>query len=159
MRHPILIALLAACAPEGANEQTCTLIGCTSTLEVTLDHSLDLSAGPYQVNLTTPLNEIRCSVGPDAEGSESCFGFRFTDLSWTADRVTITLTQPFYDTELNPDATPFERVQVSVKQGDVELDALDLLVDAGNAQQPNGPECGPTCWQATAEGTVTTDAR
>ncbi|MEC7521772.1 MAG: hypothetical protein VYE22_17955 [Myxococcota bacterium] len=140
-----LAGLLTACSLE------CTLVDCTSTLEVRLSHDLDLASGPYQVEITTPQQELRCSVGPEpADDMASCFGYRFATLRWDEATVVVTLTEPFGDAELNPDGAPFESVDVTVSQGGTELWRETVAVDAGEPNMPNGPGCAPTCWSAVA---------
>ncbi len=136
------------------DELVCTTIGCTSELTLTIEHNLDLSEGPHQFEMTTPLQEIRCSVPTTASGQDSCFGFRFADLSWDPTHVTITLLGPFYDTELNPEATPFESVELRVLRQGVLLRSVSVPVSPGEGRQPNGPGCAPTCYDAHGELTL-----
>jgi hypothetical protein len=149
------LPLLGSCASEGGGPQ-CTLVGCgtPSTFTLTLEHQLPLDQGPHQLRVDTGLFEVRCSVGVTATGDATCFGYRFTDLAWTASEVTVTLIDPFYDADLNPNSLPFEQVDVRVTRGTDELASLTVAVDGGEPQQPNGPDCAPSCWQATARATL-----
>ena len=142
-------AVASAIALSGCT-MACTEVGCESSLEVAIDHGLDLAEGPYRLEVTTPLHDLRCSFGPAPTGEETCFGHRFSDLSWSADRVTLRLLRPFFDATENPDGAPFEAVEVAVFRGSSELDRATLRVEPGAPRRPNGEGCPPTCWDATA---------
>lgn len=144
---PLLIAL--ACDPAAAGD--CTEIGCSSTLTLTLQHDLPLDE-TVQLTVTTPDHELRCSIDPIPSGSGTCFGFAFADLSWDQEAVNVTLTSPFLSTQDNPDSLPYESVDARLEREGVALASATVTVDAGEADTPNGPDCPPTCWQATGVG-------
>lgn len=126
--------------------EPCTGIECNSTLTLTFEHALNLDEGPHRFYITLPNHDLICSVEAAPEGEKSCFGFAFTDLSWTESVVTVFLTNPFFDAELNPNAEPFESVSYEVELGREVLFAGEMALDGGEAEQPD--PCGPMCWQA-----------
>ncbi|KIG17639.1 hypothetical protein DB30_02914 [Enhygromyxa salina] len=132
--------------------EPCTGDTCSSTLTLRFAHALPLLEGPHRFRIQTPAHDILCSVEASLEGDKSCFGFAFADLSWTPELVTVLLTNPFFDTVTNPEATPFEAVSVQVERGDELIFEAQLPVDAGEAMQPD--PCGPACWQALAQATI-----
>ncbi|MFK7986786.1 MAG: hypothetical protein AB8I08_12245 [Sandaracinaceae bacterium] len=144
----VLVPLLASCTAE------CTLVGCESRLEVQLEHSLNLSEGSYRLEITTPLQSLRCSFGPEATGANTCFGYRFTDLTWNEERVTVSLIDPFYDMATNPDGEPFESVDVVLFRGMDRVAELTVDIAPGPPDQPNGDGCPPTCWTARGQATL-----
>ena len=155
----LTLALLVGITPLLACDETpraCTLVACAepSTFTLTLDHGLPLDQGPHQLRVDTELFELRCGVGTSPAGSATCFGFRFTDIDWNESVITIRLVEPFYDADLNPDATPFDHVDVIVSRGGVAVADVRVSVEAGEPVQPNGPACAPTCWQAMARATL-----
>lgn len=127
---------------------TCTEVGCTNRLTLRLEHSLALTGGPYLLEVVTPEQSLRCSVGPEPTGDRSCFGFRFADLQWDADQITILLTEPFGSGE------PFESVDVSLSRDGVQLVDERFAVARGAAIEPNGPDCPPTCFDAQTGGAI-----
>ena len=141
-------APVAAGSAESGDEEACSQADCTSTLVISLEHSYPLTEGGYRVEMDTPLHQIRCSVPTDPAGTDSCFGFRFADIEWNSGAITLTLTEPFFDTDLNPEALPFEAVTVRVLKDGMTIADTELAVDGGERIEPNGPECGPLCWQA-----------
>jgi hypothetical protein len=143
---PVLLAALGA-ASCGSLE--CTEVGCTSTLAITVEHEAELARGAYRLEVVTPQQELRCSVGPETAGEASCFGFRFADLVWDASAATLTLTGPFGDAVDNPEGRPFEAVEVVVSRDGDELARRTVPVEPGEPVTPNGPDCPPTCWNAT----------
>ena len=155
MRSTLWMTLaLAACSPRVDDGLICTEIGCGSTLTIDIAHVLPLEQGPYGINLVTPVHDIRCSVGPEFSGQATCLGWRSTDIAWTDSTVQIVLTNPFYPDENNPDGVPFTQVLLHLIQDGTNLDSQTIPVDPGEPQQPNGPECEPTCWQAIGVTTL-----
>lgn len=140
--------LLAGCTAE------CTEVGCDSRLEIEIAHALDLTAGPYRLEVNTPLQSLRCSFGPETSGVSTCFGYRFSDLTWDDERVTLTLLNPFTDLETNPDGEPFSSVDVAVFQGSDSLGDFTVDIAAGAPDQPNGDGCPPTCWTARGQAAL-----
>ena len=130
----------------------CTGETCSSLLTMTFSHNLALLDGPHPVNIQTPLHDVLCSIDPAPEGRKSCFGFMFTDLSWDEQTFTVLMTTPFFDTDLNPEATPFESVAVQVELGDETLYDEVLTVVPGDPIQPD--PCGQVCWHATIDATI-----
>jgi len=152
MRY-LILPLLLSCTTT-PDDDVCTNIGCTSSLAIELEHSLDLTQGPWGIYVYYPGHELRCSVGSELEGTGTCFGFRFTDLSWNEERIDLFLTDPFTISDDNPDGVPFSAVQVEIRSGPDILVTQDFPVEAGDPQYPNGPECGGECWSATVQGTL-----
>lgn len=132
--------------------QMCTGEPCSSRLTMTFSHNLSLLDGPHPLNIQTPLHDVICSVDPAPKGDKSCFGFMFTDLTWDEQTITVLMTTPFFDTDLNPEATPFESVSVQVELGDRTLFDEMLPVDPGEPVQPD--PCGQVCWHATVDATI-----
>ena len=133
--------------------EPCTGEVCDSSLTLTFGHSLPLLDGPYRFLITLPIHDLICSVEPSLSGHKSCFGWAFTDLSWTESQVTVVLLNPFYDTELNPSAEPFASAMVRVERGVDLVWASEVPIVAGDPLQPD--PCGPVCWQATGAATLT----
>ena len=102
--------------------------------------------------LETGTEELLCSVDPEPSGRKSCFGFMFTDLVWDEQTITVLMTAPYYDTDLNPDATPFESVSVLLELDGMTLYDEMLPVEAGEPIQPD--PCGEVCWHATVDATL-----
>ena len=132
--------------------EECTGIPCDSTLTLNFAHSLPLEEGPHRFTVNTPTHEVLCSVSPTPEGAESCFGFMFSDLTWNTELVTLVLTRPFFDTDIDPEATPFESVMLTVERGQEELFAAEIPIEGGDPIQPD--PCGPVCWEAQGSVTV-----
>ena len=153
LRWALVAAVAFAPALSGCVTQ-CTLVGCESQLELELTHALDLSEGPYRLEVTTPLHSLRCSFGPDATGTTTCFGYRFSDLDWDEERVTLSLIAPFYDAESNPEGEPFESVELAVSQGSTLIAERTVEISRGEPQRPNGEGCPPTCWSARGDVTL-----
>lgn len=135
-----------------ATEEGCSGTSCSSTLTLNFAHTYDLSMGPHLLVIETPNFTLDCSVPAQVDGAKSCFGFAFADLAWDASRITVTVTDPFFATETQPDPGPFESVGVSVTRGGEMLSSFELPVDAG----PDGgdPLCGTSCWQASASASL-----
>lgn len=132
--------------------EPCTGEVCSSTLTLTFTHSLPLLDGPHRFLITTPLFDLVCGVEASLEGQKSCFGWAFSDLSWTAQTVTVLLTNPFFDTVENPDALPFESVSVQVERGqDVVWEGV-VEIDGGEPIQPD--PCSFVCWSAVGDATI-----
>ncbi len=129
--------------------EMCTDESCSSLLTMTFAHSLALLEGPHALTIQTPLHELLCSIDPEPSGRKSCFGFMFTDLVWDEQTITVLLTAPYYDTDLNPEATPFESVSVLLELGDMTLYDEMLPVEPGDPIQPD--PCGEVCWHATVD--------
>lgn len=146
-RIPPLLVLLAAC-PSPDDGVVCTEIGCSSSFTVALTHGLafDDEALHTVVLRTDPIGEVACTVGPGPSGSDSCFGFRFADVAWTETTITVTLAQPFYVSETTPDGEPFDRYEIEVLDGGSSVFRQTFDLGEVTALQPNGPECGPTCY-------------
>jgi hypothetical protein len=136
----------------GETGQPCTGEVCNSTLTLEFTHSLPLLDGPHRFLITTPLFDLVCGVEASLEGQKTCFGWAFTDLSWTAQTVTVLLTNPFYDTNLNPDALPFESVSVQVEHGQDVVWSGVLPIDGGEPNQPD--PCSFVCWSAVGSATI-----
>lgn len=130
----------------------CTGESCSSRLTMTFGHNLALLDGPHPLRIQTPLHELICSIDPTPTGRKSCFGFMFADLSWDEQTITVLLTTPFYDTDLNPEATPFDSVSVQVELGDQPIYDGTLPVDPGDPIQPD--PCGQVCWHATVDANI-----
>jgi hypothetical protein len=132
--------------------EPCTGEICNSTLTLEFTHSLPLLDGPHRFLITTPLFDLLCGVEASLEGEKTCYGWAFTDLSWNAQTVTVLLTNPFYDTNLNPEALPFESVSVRVEHGqDVVWEGV-VPIDAGEPFQPD--PCNFVCWSAVGGATI-----
>jgi hypothetical protein len=132
--------------------EPCTGEVCNSTLTLTFTHALPLLDGPYRFLITTPLFDLVCGVEVSLEGQKTCYGWAFTDLSWTAQTVTVLLTNPFYDTNLNPEALPVESVSVQVEHGqDVVWEGV-VAIDGGEPSQPD--PCNFVCWSAVGSATI-----
>lgn len=129
----------------------CTELECTSSFTLTISHDLALADGGHVLQVDTPLQEIRCSLPAAASGMDSCFGFRFADVSWDAQLISLKLTEPFFDTDLNPEALPFESVQVRIDAGGATVVDEMVQVDGGTPLEPNGAGCPPLCYEATAQ--------
>jgi hypothetical protein len=132
--------------------EPCTGEVCSSTLTLEFTHSLPLLDGPHRFLITTPLFDLVCGVEASLEGQKSCFGWAFTDMTWTAQTVTVLLTNPFYDTNLNPDALPFESVGVEVEHGQDVVWSGVVEIDAGESSQPD--PCSFVCWSAVGSETI-----
>ncbi|PRQ06436.1 hypothetical protein [Enhygromyxa salina] len=132
--------------------EPCTGETCSSTLTLRFAHALPLLDGPHRFRIETPAYELVCSVEAKLEGDKSCFGFAFADLSWTSELVTVSLTNPFFDTENNPEATPFDAITVSVERGEEVLFEAQVTVVPGDAMKPD--PCGPSCWHAVADAMI-----
>lgn len=132
----------------------CTEIDCASTLTLTFQHDLPLDEAVI-LRITTPDHEIRCSIDAEPTGGSSCFGFAFANVEWDAASVTVTLTEPFLATEDNPDSLPYATVDAQLELGGMVLTQVTVDIDAGEPDTPNGPDCPPTCWQATGSGDLT----
>lgn len=132
--------------------EPCTGELCNSTLTLEFTHSLPLLDGPHRFLITTPLFDLVCGVEASLEGQKTCFGWAFTDLSWTAQTVTVLLTNPFYDTNLNPDALPFEQVSVQVEHGPDVVWTSVVPIDGGEPNQPD--PCGLVCWSAVGSAII-----
>jgi hypothetical protein len=137
---------------DGDTGASCTDEDCDSTLTLTLQHQLPLLEGPHQITMTTPLFDVDCSIPTELTGSDSCFGFRFADLDWDESTITITLIEPYYDTDLNPEALPFETVGVLVTKSPTVLYDETVTIDPGQSTRPD--PCGPVCWPATGSATL-----
>ncbi|MEM7157456.1 MAG: hypothetical protein AAF799_31715 [Myxococcota bacterium] len=133
-------------------DEMCTDETCTSLLTMTFSHDLALLDGPHPLDIQTPLHDLICSIDPAPEGQKSCFGFMFTDLSWDEQTITVEMTGPFFDTDLNPEATPFESVAVQLRLEDQTLYDEVLPVVSGDPIQPD--PCGQVCWHATVDATI-----
>ena len=116
-------------------------------------HTLSTQNIPFLTALiTTPLFDLVCGVEASLEGQKSCFGWAFSDLSWTAQTVTVLLTNPFFDPIENPEAVPFESVSVQVEYGqDVVWEGV-VEIDGGEPIQPD--PCSFVCWSAVGSATV-----
>lgn len=136
------VLLAAGCSDPVA----CTLIDCSDRLTVTVAHALDLSGDDVEVELRTPLQEVSCAVGPEAQGQDSCFGFRFADVRWEPGAVTVELLEPFEG------GASFEEVEIVVSQAGVEVARLDVPLEEETVR-PNGPGYDPIC--RLAEGDIT----
>lgn len=128
----ILIAVVVVILTKFPPHRGCTLIGCSDSL--TLDFSRSL-AYPYTVDLTGNSGEaahITCSAQGPGEISTSgqvtatCNANSLTVNQFTPRQVSIKLTWPSgsYTTSTRP---------------------------VYDTYQPNGPDCQPTCYQATSE--------
>lgn len=132
--------------------EMCTGELCNSSLTLSFAHTLPLLEGPHRLVIETPLHELICGVEASLEGAKSCFGFAFTDLSWTSELITVLMTNPFYDTVENPEALPFETVAVRVERGQEVLWEAEVPIEGGEAIVPD--PCGPTCWHAVGDATI-----
>jgi hypothetical protein len=136
----------------GETGESCTGEVCSSTLTLTFTHALPLLDAPHRFLITTPLFDLVCGVETSLEGQKSCFGWAFTDMSWTAQTVTVLLTNPFHDTNLNPDALPFDSVSVQVERGQEVVWMGDVQIDGGEPSQPD--PCSFECWSAVGGATI-----
>jgi hypothetical protein len=136
----------------GETGEPCTGEVCSSTLTLSFTHSLPLLDGPHRFLINTPLFDLVCGVEASLEGQKTCFGWAFTDLSWTAQTVTVLLTNPFYDSNLNPEALPFESVSVEVEHGPAVVWAGVVPIDGGEPEQPD--PCSFVCWTAVGSATI-----
>ena len=127
----------------------CTGETCTSLLTLNFAHTLPLLEGPHRLSIQTPLYELICSVESSLEGSKTCFGYAFTDLSWTDELVTVEITNAFFPTDEYPTDEPFDTVSFQVERGDELLFEGEVSVEPGEAIAPD--PCGPICWHATAQ--------
>ncbi len=148
---PLVLIVFAGCDPAAGGGVDCTEIGCSSTLTLTFEHDLPLDE-PVLFRVTTPDHVIRCSIGAEPSGVDTCFGFAFSDLSWDEGTVTLVLTDPFLATDENPDSSPYESVEAELTLDGAVLAATTVTIDGGEPDTPNGPDCPPTCWQATGSG-------
>lgn len=146
------LAFCLSCTDLGPVE--CTEVDCNSSLVITVDHALPLSEGGHLLELDTPNFELRCSIPSDESGTESCFGFRFATMTWDQSQIVITLTEPFFDTDLNPEADPWSEVSLSIQKEGAEVAGAVIPVDGGEPQTPNGEDCPPVCWEATASASL-----
>lgn len=132
----------------------CTEIACNSSLTVTLGHQLDLSMGPHQIVIGVPDDEITCSIPTQDTGADSCFGFAFADVAWDTDTITFTMTEPFVINDQNPDGEPWTDMTFTVTRGMEPVAEFDVTLDLGDPMMPNGDDCPPTCYEATATATI-----
>ena len=151
---PLLLLALACDSAGGDGAVPCTEIDCNSTLTLAFQHDLALDEAVI-LRVTTPDHEIRCSIDPEPTGGSSCFGFAFANVEWDADSVTVTLTEPFLATDENPDSVPYETVDAQLELGSTVLVQTTVTIEAGEPDTPNGPDCPPTCWQATGSADLT----
>ena len=129
--------------------EPCTGETCSSVLLLTFNHSLPLLEGPHRLLIDTPTHDIQCGIEPELEGSKSCFGLAFADLSWTESTITVELTQPFYE---NAGGEPFETVNAALERAGEELWAELMVLEVSEPTQPD--PCGPLCWETTSEATI-----
>lgn len=157
--NALLLTVLLACGSDPAEGldagPDCSARGCVSSLELRFAHSLDLAAGPYRLEVTLPGGPTpRCTIGPDAEGDTSCFGFRFANLRWDAAGIVVRLAQPFSVTPENPTGAPQNSGSYVLRRGSEMLSEGTVAIDAGPELRPNGPLCPPTCWAASGSTTL-----
>lgn len=149
-----LTSFASGCGAGGSppSDGTCisTEVLCASSLTVSVSRDLALDAFDLLLELETPAFDVRCNVPREASGSESCVGYKFADVRWDPHAIEITLIDPFYDSELNPDALPFESVTLRIEEAGETVFEQPLLVVSGEPEEPNGEGCPPTCWYATA---------
>ena len=144
-----LMCFLMACeAP--FSDRVCTLIGCDSSYELAFNAENDsLSIGTYSVVLTPETGEpLSCSfrlydIGAACESTgcisnRDCQGLR--GVYHSAQESKILLIYPQLAGEL----------RISISQDDKELANL-LDLPTYSKSEPNGPDCGPTCFNASKE--------
>jgi hypothetical protein len=116
-----LLALAAGCDVLGIGSRHCTLIGCTDGITV---HLTALPAGPYRVEILVGSGPGGLSYAYDCAGSSACLqDIFFPEL--VLDRIIV-------------------RVTTGLGTRDTEIPDPVYVTS-----QPNGPECSPTCRQAT----------
>ena len=119
-------------------EQSCTLVACASTLDVTLG-AIALEPGSYalQVEGLDWLHACEFEIGADLSGPLTCAD--------EAQQVAIgnhgTLAARFYSLDKHPPA----QVEVRLSRGGVELLRQSADTVFGKTFHPNGEECGPAC--------------
>lgn len=137
----MILLLLAACDTDGPD---CTLIGCSSQLVLHVEQGgepVPAFSGEVTVGGTT--FAVDCTGAPDVGAGVTCQdGLVSVDLGNVegGGEVTWSFSTPVSDDTAAPHAS-----------------GSGTVTPAWTSSQPNGPECGPTCWagEATVELTET----
>lgn len=139
---------------DDAADMGCTEVACNSSVTVTFEHGLDLTTGPHQFYITVPGDEITCSIPAQESGMDSCFSFPFANMEWDAETITYTMQQPFASNDDNPDGEPWTEMSFRITRGMEDIAEIDITLDLGEPNLPNGEGCPPTCYDATASSSI-----
>jgi len=153
-------ALLAALLSSGCQTQACTEVGCAAPLTIQLQ-ALDWVSGAYVVSVTESERSFECTFDRGTLGAGGQAGGQSQDESWgvvhgceqtAGDPAELGEVPGMWGNEtegifivINHAA---ERVPVNVRRDGALLLEVELTPSYMRSQ-PNGPECAPTCFNAS----------
>lgn len=130
------VVLLAGCGVVPG--LSCTLIGCTSNLDLTVTDPAPLDRD-IDVTVDVGGQVLECSGPVDPVNGLGCAG------------IAISPSEGGYVVSVVPDAEEPVAVRLTIAfDGEVVFDD-DVTVSWGEPDSPNGPGCEPTCIQGDAE--------
>lgn len=139
----ISVAVLAGCSPT----EGCTLLGCASSLLVTLRPAGgQFAEGDYAIHVKTG-ESASCTVELEAGGS--CTGGLCPPQNGCSDQMLATVSESPQEIRLQL-LERRDQVEVEILRSGVEVTTATLTPDYVQVQ-PNGPGCEPICDQASEE--------